>query len=78
MSIEQELIEKLRTLPADKQSEVLAFVESLQEQASAGPPPRSLRGLWADLNITITDEDLAEARRDMWGSLPPPPGFTGS
>jgi hypothetical protein len=65
MSIEQEVIEKLRALPADKQSEVLAFVESLQEQAPAGSPPRSLRGLWADLDLVIIDEDLAEARREM-------------
>jgi hypothetical protein len=70
MSIEQEVIEKLRTLPADKQSEVLAFVVSLQQQMSAGPPPRSLRGLWADLNMTITDEDIAAARREMWASFP--------
>jgi hypothetical protein len=70
MSIEQELIEKLRTLPPDKQRDVLAFVESLHEQATGGESPRSLRGLWADLNLTISDEDLAEARREMWGSSP--------
>jgi hypothetical protein len=70
MSIEQEVIEKLRTLPADKQSEVLAFVESLQRQMSADPPPRSLRGLWADLDISITDEDIAAARREMWAGFP--------
>ena len=66
MAVEQQRASK----PADKQSEVLAFVESLQQQMSAGPPPRSLRGLWADLNITITDEDRAEARRQMWGGFP--------
>ena len=70
MSIEQEVIEKLRALPADKQSEVLAFVESLQEHTLTGSPSPTLRGLWADLNLAITDEDLAAARREMWGSFP--------
>jgi hypothetical protein len=33
-------------------------------------PLRSLRGLWKDLNIEITEEDIAEARREMWGNFP--------
>lgn len=33
------------------------------------PAPReSLYGLWRGLNIT--DEDIAEARREMWGNFP--------
>ena len=40
-----------------------------QVVASAPPIPReSLRGLWKGLNIT--DEDIAEARREMWGNFP--------
>jgi len=27
-------------------------------------------GLWADLDIGITDEDIDEARREMWGNFP--------
>jgi hypothetical protein len=30
----------------------------------------SLRGLWAGLNNHITEEDIAEARREMWGNFP--------
>jgi hypothetical protein len=26
--------------------------------------------LWADLNMNITEEDIAEARREMWGNFP--------
>ena len=33
----------------------------------AAPQPA---GLWADLNIHITEEDIAEARREMWGNFP--------
>jgi hypothetical protein len=31
-------------------------------------PLRNLLGLWSDLNIHITEEDIAEARREMWGN----------
>jgi EAL domain-containing protein (putative c-di-GMP-specific phosphodiesterase class I) len=70
MSIEQQVLEKLRDLPPEKQKEVLDFVASLQEKNGAKKPLRSLRGLWKDLNIRITEEDIAEARREMWGNFP--------
>jgi hypothetical protein len=70
MSIEQELLEKLRDLPPGKQKEVLDFVDSLKEKNGTKRPLRSLRGLWKDLNIHITEEDIAEARREMWGNFP--------
>jgi hypothetical protein len=31
-------------------------------------PRRSLRGLWA--NVTVSAEDIDEARREMWGNFP--------
>ncbi len=67
MSIEQEVIEKLRSLSVDQQREVLAFVESLRREPPAGQAARPLRGLWADLDISVTEEDIAEVRREMWG-----------
>lgn len=36
MSIEQTVLEKLKTLPIDKQQEVLDFVEFLQSKTSQG------------------------------------------
>lgn len=70
MTIEQQVLEKLRDLPAEKQKEVLEFVESLKEKNGPKLPRRSLLGLWADLNIHITEEDIAEARRELWGDFP--------
>jgi len=67
MSIEKSLLEKLVKLPLEKQKEVLDFVESLQKESSSQQPRRSLKGLWADLGVQISPEDLAEARREMWG-----------
>jgi hypothetical protein len=65
MTIEEQVLEKLRNLPSEKQKEVLEFVASLKEGNGSRKPLRSLRGLWADLNINITEEDIAEARREM-------------
>ncbi len=75
MSIEQAVLEKLRALPPEKQQEVLDFAAFLQQRtappANAIPEPRgSIVGLWDELGIDITEEDIAEARRDMWGSFP--------
>jgi len=70
MTIEQQVLEKLRDLLPEKQKEVLDFVDSLKEMNGPPKPRRSLRGLWADLNIHITEEDIAEARREMWGNFP--------
>ena len=71
MTIEQQVVEKLRDLPPEKQKEVLDFVDFLNEKnGGAKKPRRSLRGLWADLNIHITEEDIAQDRREMWGNFP--------
>ena len=70
MTIEEQVLERLRELPAEKQKEVLDFLNSLMERNGAKKPLRSLRGLWADLNVNITEEDIAEARHEMWGSFP--------
>ena len=70
MTIEEQVSRKLRDLPPEKQKEVLDFVDSLREKNGTRGPLRSLRGLWKDLNIDITEEDIAEARREMWGNFP--------
>ena len=70
MTIEDMVLEKLRGLPPEKQKEVLEFVESLKPVGDTEKPLRSLEGLLEDLNIDITEEDIAEARREMWGNFP--------
>jgi len=70
MSIEKSVLEKLLKLPVDKQKEVLDFVESLEKKAVHRHSRRSLKGLWADLGVNISPEDIAEARREMWGGFP--------
>lgn len=72
MTIEDAVLDRLRRLPADKQQKVLEYLDALQSEPSpaAAPARRSMIGLWSDLNIHITDEEIAEARREMWGNFP--------
>jgi len=70
MTIEQQVIEKLRDLPPERQKEVLDFVDYLRKKRGPGKPLRSLLGLWADLNFHVTEEDIVEARQEMWGKFP--------
>jgi mRNA-degrading endonuclease RelE of RelBE toxin-antitoxin system len=65
VSIEKSVLEKLLKLPADKQKEVLDFVETLEKKAGATRRRRSLKGLWADLQTDVSPEDIAEVRREM-------------
>jgi len=67
-SIEEALVTKLRELPADKQQEVLDFASFLATKEKR--PRRSLYGLWKDLGIRISAEEIAEARKEMWGNFP--------
>lgn len=68
MGIEKSVLEKLLKLPADKQKEVLDFVETLEKKVRATHRRRSLKGLWADLGTDISPEDIAEARRETWAN----------
>lgn len=69
MTFEEKLLGKVRELSPEKQREVLEFVDSLKGRGGL-KPLRSLEGLWADLNIRITDEDIEQARREMWSNFP--------
>jgi hypothetical protein len=70
--LEETVLEKLRTLPAPQQQEVLDFVEFLQQKnvPEKKPPLRSPKGLLEHLNIDISEEDFKEARREMWANFP--------
>jgi hypothetical protein len=49
---------------------VLDFVESLEKKTETSRQRRrSLKGLWSDLGAEVSAEDIAEARREMWGGF---------
>jgi len=50
---------------------VLDFAEFLgQKQDATRCPRRNWIGLASDLSVDLTEDDIAEARREMWGNFP--------
>lgn len=79
MLLIQELLRTLRRLRRTEQEEVLAFAHSLANRRASpdaeepsNPPKKSLLGIFSDLAIGLTPEDIAEARKELWGSFPRP------
>lgn len=70
VTIEKTVVEKMKSLPPGKKTEVLDFIEFLQHKASVKHKHRGLKGLWADLGIKITEKDVADVRKEMWGKFP--------
>ena len=70
MTIEEAVIEKLRVLPFDKQQTVLDLAEFLARKDVVKQPRKSLSGALSHLNISISKEELDEARREMWTNFP--------
>ncbi len=70
MNIEENVIEKLRQLPVEKQQELLDFAEFLAQKNTIQPKLKTIKGLCDDLTIDITEEDISEARKEMWGNFP--------
>jgi hypothetical protein len=77
MTVEEVLIEKVKVLPMNRKQEVLDFAEFLEEKEARLQPRQSMYGILADLNINITEEDIAEARKEMWGNFPREHFFEG-
>ena len=70
MTIEQSIISGVRRLSAEDQKEVLDLIERLRQNGTPRKMPRpSLRGALAKPGRDITPEDIAEARREMWGRI---------
>ncbi|MGB2664778.1 MAG: hypothetical protein WAK48_12285 [Candidatus Acidiferrum sp.] len=70
MTLEQKVLEKLQDLLPEKQKVVLGFVESLKKENGIAPTLQSREVLWAGLDSHITEEDITEAHREMWGNFP--------
>ncbi len=67
----EEALEVVRQLSlVDKVRLIERIVPDIERElmTARSAPRRSLRGLWRGLDIT--EEDIAEARREMWGDFP--------
>lgn len=70
MSVEQAILEAVRALPADKQQEILIHATRLREETAPKKPFKSIKGLWADLGISLSAEEIEENQREMWTNFP--------
>ncbi|XGB43929.1 MAG: hypothetical protein LVS60_09745 [Nodosilinea sp. LVE1205-7] len=44
--------------------------EVLEHGPSSPVLRRNIKGLWANFDIDITEDDIAVARQEMWGNFP--------
>jgi len=71
--LKEQVAAVLDTLPEETLAEVASFLDYLQYKLGQHPPqqtpykPVALGGLWE--GVTITDEDIAEVRREIWGNF---------
>ena len=70
VAIEQDIVSKLQKLSRERKLEVLDFLDFLGKKQMPKRSLRSLKGLWADLGVHTTEDDIVGARREMWGSFP--------
>jgi hypothetical protein len=72
MTIAEAVARSVESLPPDKQREVLDFVDFVKNrrETSAPRPLKSIRGLWKNMGFQISEEDLRQARREMWAGFP--------
>lgn len=70
MSLEQAILEAVKILPPDKQLELSSHANRLQDEARQKKPFESIKGLWADLGISLSSEQIEENQREIWKSFP--------
>jgi hypothetical protein len=70
MNISDTVARKVEQLPADRQLEVLDFVEFLARKTARGEALRDPEGLLVDQPSNLAFDEFAEARREMWSGFP--------
>jgi hypothetical protein len=70
MSVEQAIPKAVRASPAEKQREILSHAARLRDQAGKKQPGQSLKGLWADLGVSLSAREIEEDRRELWKNFP--------
>lgn len=70
MTSEEVLLEKIKVLPPNLRQEAIHFIEFLQSKVQKNTPRVSLEGIWADMDVNLTEEDIRDARKEMWQNFP--------
>jgi hypothetical protein len=68
-TIKDAVVGILEVLPPEQQQDILAFAEFVKFRNTVKRPRKSLKGMWANLNIDITEESIKQVRREMSGNL---------
>ena len=68
MSTPDLIAERLKDLPAERQQEVLDFVDFIRSRATLKTPLRSFAGLWRGFDLPA--DAIDEARRELWAAFP--------
>lgn len=66
MTSEEVLLRKFKVLPPNLKQEAIHFVEFLESKMALPKKRKSLKGALSHLNIQVTEEDIREARNEMW------------
>ncbi len=70
MSLEQAILTELLALPPEKQREIYEHAKRLRGETAKRPPFKSIEGLWDDLGISLSAEEIEENQREMWKNFP--------
>src|SRR5580698_3898252 len=66
MSLEQAILEAIHALPPEKQREIFDYASRLRAETTKKPPFRSIEGLWDELGVALSAEEIEENQREMW------------
>jgi hypothetical protein len=69
MSQAELLLDRWRTLPPEQQQALIELATKLVTHPPASKK-RNLKGLWADYNIDLDEQDLHDLRQEMWQNFP--------
>ena len=70
MTLEEAILDVVRSLPFEKQQEILSHANRLRDEARPPKPFRSIRGLLSGRGISISAADIDEVRSAMWNNFP--------
>lgn len=66
MNIQESVLENFKDLTVDKQKVVLDFIQFLKfQQQNQTSSPLKLKGLWASLNFSVSEDDIANIRQEI-------------
>jgi hypothetical protein len=68
--LDKQFLDRLKRLPPDRQREVLDFVEFLERKTAPAAGRTPLRGIFADLGVSLSAEEIDEDRREAWSGFP--------